>query len=97
MPIAQVTVVPIGTGDAGVASYVKDVLAVLDGYADLDYVVGANGTVVEGDLDLIFAAVREMHERPFAAGAQRVMTLINIDDRRDKPQTMKEKVARVVG
>lgn len=95
MPIAQVTVVPIGTGDTGIASYVKDVLKVLDGYGDLDYVVGANGTFVEGDLDRIFAAVREMHERPFAAGAQRVMTLVNVDDRRDKRQTIEEKVNRV--
>jgi uncharacterized protein (TIGR00106 family) len=95
MPIAQITVVPIGTGDTGIASYVKDVLKVLDDYTDLNYVVGANGTFVEGDLDRIFAAVREMHERPFDAGAQRVMTLVNIDDRRDKPQTIEEKVARV--
>jgi len=95
MPIAQVTVVPIGTGDTGIASYVKDVVAVLDGYTDLKYVVGANVTFVEGDLDRIFAAVREMHERPFDAGARRVMTLINVDDRRDKPQTMEEKVTRV--
>jgi uncharacterized protein (TIGR00106 family) len=96
MPIAQITVVPIGTGKTGISAYVKDVIKVLDGYADLDYVVGANGTFIQGDLDSIFAATREMHEQPFVAGAQRVMTFINIDDRRDKPQTIEEKVARVI-
>jgi uncharacterized protein (TIGR00106 family) len=96
MPIAQITVVPIGTGDTGISSYVKDVIKVLDGYPDLRYVVGANGTFVEGELDRVFAAIREMHERPFTAGAQRVMTLINVDDRRDKIQTIEEKIARVI-
>jgi uncharacterized protein (TIGR00106 family) len=95
MPIAQITVVPIGTGDTGISSYVKDVIKVLGDYPDLNYVVGANGTFVEGELDRIFAAIREMHERPFAAGALRVMTLINVDDRRDKIQTIEEKIARV--
>lgn len=95
MPIAQITVVPIGTSDTGISSYVKDVIKVLDDYPDLNYVVGANGTFVEGDLDRIFAAIREMHERPFTAGALRVMTLINVDDRRDKIQTIEEKIARV--
>jgi uncharacterized protein (TIGR00106 family) len=95
MPVTQITIVPMGTGDTGISSYVKDAIKVLDDYPDLDYAVGANGTFIEGDLDRIFAAVREMHERPFNAGVKRVMTLVNIDDRRDKPQTIEEKVTRI--
>ncbi len=97
MAIVQITVVPLGTGDTGISEYVKDVIKVLDDYPDLKYVVGANGTVVEGDPGRIFDVARAMHERPFAAGARRVMTLVNIDDRRDKLQTIEEKIARVAG
>ena len=36
-----------------------------------------------------------MHEAPFAEGARRVSTLIKIDDRRDKEQTLEGKVRSV--
>ena len=36
-----------------------------------------------------------MHEVPFAAGARRVSTLIKVDDRRDREQTMAGKVRSV--
>lgn len=97
MVIAQITVVPIGTESPGISAYVKNVIKVLDRYPDLRYVVGANGTFVDGELDRVFKAFREMHEEPFNAGARRVLTLINIDDRRDKTQTIEEKVAKVTG
>jgi uncharacterized protein (TIGR00106 family) len=42
------------------------------------------GTVIEGDLDAIFVVLRKMHEVPFGRGAERVSTLIKIDDRRDQ-------------
>jgi uncharacterized protein (TIGR00106 family) len=53
------------------------------------------GTIVEGDVDAIFALVRKMHESPFNAGAQRVSTLIKIDDRRDREHTMQGKLNSV--
>jgi len=37
----------------------------------------------------------QMHQVPFSLGAQRVLTHIKIDDRRDRLQTMEEKVAAV--
>jgi uncharacterized protein YqgV (UPF0045/DUF77 family) len=36
-----------------------------------------------------------MHEAPFAEGAQRVSTLIKVDDRRDKDHTIEGKVRSV--
>jgi len=36
-----------------------------------------------------------MHESPFGGGAQRVSTLIKIDDRRDSPHTIEGKVRSV--
>jgi uncharacterized protein (TIGR00106 family) len=53
------------------------------------------GTIIEGDIDAIFALLRKMHESPFNAGAQRVSTLIKIDDRRDREHTMQGKLNSV--
>jgi uncharacterized protein YqgV (UPF0045/DUF77 family) len=51
---------------------------------------------VEGDLDALFAAAREMHEAGFGQGHPRVITTIKIDDRRDKYLTMKYKIQSVM-
>jgi uncharacterized protein YqgV (UPF0045/DUF77 family) len=50
------------------------------------------GTIIQGPLDRILELARKMHEAPFAMGAKRVMTTINIDDRRDKIATTENKV-----
>ena len=52
-------------------------------------------TTLEGDVDEIFALIRQMQEAVFDAGAVRVGTVIKVDDRRDRPATMDEKVRRV--
>jgi len=43
-----------------------------------------------------FAVIRKMHEVPFMEGAQRVVTSIKLDDRRDKESTSRKKVASVL-
>ncbi len=52
-------------------------------------------TNMNGDLDTIFLLVRRMQEAVFAKGARRVGTVIKIDDRRDAPSRMEDKVASV--
>jgi len=39
--------------------------------------------------------VKKMHEGVFGEGVVRVLTTIKIDDRRDRPQTMKGKLDSV--
>jgi uncharacterized protein YqgV (UPF0045/DUF77 family) len=39
--------------------------------------------------------VRQMHESVFREGVQRVVTIVNIDDRRDKTATMEGKISSV--
>lgn len=97
MVIAQVTVIPLGTATPSLSPYVRDVLRALDNFPNVKKYVGPNGTALEGELDEIWRAVRAMHEAPFAAGVQRVLTLVNIDDRRDKEVTTAQKVAAVEG
>ncbi len=97
MAVVQVTVVPLGTAGTSLSPYVKRVLAVLERHPGIKARVGPNGTALEGDLDELWPVIREMHEAPFSAGVQRVMTLVNVDDRRDKPSTLEGKVAAVAG
>lgn len=93
--IAEVSVVPIGTGNASVSKYVADCLKVLEKAADLSYRLTAMGTIIQGSWERVMQVVREMHEVPFNSGALRVVTTIKIDDRRDKPLTIDGKVAAV--
>lgn len=95
MAIVQVTVVPLGTAGPSLSGYVRDVLAVLERHPEVKAHVGPNGTALEGELDALWPVIREMHEAPFAAGVQRVMTLLNVDDRRDKRATVEGKLAAV--
>ena len=46
-------------------------------------------------LDTILEAVKATHEALFAKGVLRVESILRIDDRRDKPRTMKDKVDAV--
>jgi len=95
MAIATVTVVPLGTADPSLSAYIREVIQAAEAAAGVKVLVGPNGTTLEGELDAVFAAVRAMHEIPFAAGARRVMTLVNVDDRRDKALTIEGKLKAV--
>jgi uncharacterized protein (TIGR00106 family) len=95
MAIAEVSVVPLGTGNPSVSQHVARAVRVLQQQKDVRYETTAMGTILEGDLDEILAAVRKMHEAVFRDGVARVVTTIKIDDRRDKAQGMNDKVASV--
>ena len=94
--IAEVSIVPIGTGDTGVSHYVALCLEVLEGKEDLNYRLTPMGTIIEGPLDKLLEAIRQMHEVPFNKGALRVVTHLKIDDRRDKSATMDGKMESVL-
>jgi len=92
MAIAEVSVVPLGTKTPSVSQYVAQAIEVLDREKEMKYEITAMGTIVEGDLDSILAVVKKMHEATFGEGVARVITMVEIDDRRDKARGMREKV-----
>ena len=94
MAIVQFTVVPLGTGDTSLSAYVAEVQRALEG-SGVKHQLTPMGTVLEGPLDHLLEVIRKVHELPFARGAKRVMTLINIDDRRDKEATAQAKMQSV--
>jgi uncharacterized protein (TIGR00106 family) len=98
MAIVAVSIAPTGgTGDEGasVSRYVARALEVLRAQEAVRYRLDPMFTTLEGDLDEIFALVRRMQEAVFEAGAVRVGTVLKIDDRRDRPATMEDKLRSV--
>ena len=96
MAIAEVSIVPLGTGSTSVSRYVAGVHQLLaETSENIRYQLTPMGTILEGELDDLLAVIRRMHEVPFGQGAGRVYTTIKIDDRRDKPSTMESKVQSV--
>lgn len=94
MAMMEICVVPLGTGTTSLSAYVAEVVRVLEA-SGLEYELGPMSTVVVGELGDLLAVARQMHERPFAMGALRVATTIRIDDRRDKPLSIRGKVQAV--
>ncbi|NBI28754.1 MTH1187 family thiamine-binding protein [Chengkuizengella marina] len=96
MAIADITIIPIGTKNPSVSEYVVEIHKKLELFADkIKIQLTPMSTLIEGDLDDLFEVIKVIHEIPFSKGAQRVATNIRIDDRRDKPLHMEEKVNKV--
>jgi uncharacterized protein (TIGR00106 family) len=55
----------------------------------------AMGTSLEGTTADILALVGELHAIPFAQGIPRVYSVLKLDERRDREQTLDDKVASV--
>ncbi len=94
--IAEVSVIPLGTASAGLSHYVAACVDILKQAPDVSYQLTAMGTIIQGPLERVLELAGKMHQAPFSQGAQRVVTTIKIDDRRDKPLTIEGKVKAVV-
>lgn len=94
MAIVSVSISPLDQG-ISVSAFVAEALKVLKSQDRVRYRLDPMFTTMEGDVDEIFQLIRQMQEAVFAAGAKRVSTVIKMDDRRDRPATMEEKVQKV--
>ncbi|MBT4511928.1 MAG: MTH1187 family thiamine-binding protein [Chloroflexi bacterium] len=92
MAVVEISVVPLGTKSPSVSKHVARVIRVLQEASEVKYELTSMGTIIEGDLDIIMAVVRKMHESAFTDEVVRVVTTIKIDDRRDKPLSMSGKL-----
>lgn len=94
MAIVAVSISPVGDG-VSVSRHVAAALRVVRAQDAVRYRLDPMFTTLEGDLDEVFALVRRMQEAVFDAGAERVGTVMKIDDRRDRAVTMEAKVTAV--
>ncbi len=87
---AEIQVIPIGAG-VSVRQFVKKAHETLAA-SGLNAQLHAFGTNVEGELDDILAAVKNVHEVLHAAGVVRVSSAIKIGTRTDKEPTLAAKL-----
>ncbi len=95
MAVAEISIIPIGTGSPSVSEHVVRAVRVLRREKSLKYEITSMGTIIEGDPEAILRVSGKMHQAVLDGGAQRVVTTIKIDDRRDKHLTMSGKVESV--
>lgn len=96
MATAELTIIGLGGGEPGGASrYLAEVRRRLAAQDRVRWELHAMGTNLEGETADILALVGELHAVPFEQGLQRVYSVLKLDDRRDKRQTLADKVASV--
>ena len=93
--IAEFAICPVGTATPEVSKYVRACIDILKKTQGIKYELNSMGTTLEGPLTLIMEIFLEMNEVPFAMGAQRVYSVIKIDDRRDKEASIASKMKAV--
>ena len=93
--IAEIKIVPLGTATTSLSRYIAACINIVKQAQDISYQLTAMGTIIQGPLEQILGLAQEMHEVPFTMGVKRVVTTINIDDRRDKSATIDSKVQAV--
>ncbi len=83
---AELQVIPIGSG-VSVRGEITRVVTLLN---DRDLIVEthASGTNVEGELDEILDALRQVHEMLHQQGSTRLVSFLKLETRTDKPPTL---------
>ena len=95
MATADLTVIALGRAEASASAYIAEIQRRLAAQDRVRYVMHAMGTSLEGTTGDILAVVAELHGVPFEMGIPRVYSVLKLDERRDKEQTLSDKVASV--
>ena len=95
MATADLTVIALGRPDASASAYIAEIQRRLGRQQRVRFAMHAMGTSLEGETADILAVVGELHAVPFELGIPRVYTVLKLDERRDKEQTLADKVASV--
>jgi uncharacterized protein (TIGR00106 family) len=95
MATADLTVIALGRPGTSASEYIAEIQRRLAAQDRVRYELHAMGTSLEGSTADILAIVGELHEVPFEMGVMRVYTVLKLDDRRDREQTLDDKVESV--
>ncbi len=92
---AQLEIVALGTGSTSMSSHISEAVKAIE-KSGIKYQLTPMGTVIEvASIDDALNAAKSAHEALIKKGVKRVVTHITIDDRRDAPKGMAEKVEAV--
>ena len=93
--IAEIVIAPHGVGTS-LSKYVKEAVKIIDSYPGIRVLHHPMGTVIEAhDINAILDVTKKAHMALINAGCKRVITTLKIDDRRDKPRRMEDKVKAI--
>ena len=95
MATADLTVIALGRADASASRYIAEIQRRLERQDRVRYLLHAMGTSLEGTTEDILAVVAELHAVPFELGIPRVYSVLKLDERRDREQTLEDKVESV--
>ena len=95
MATAELTVIGLGRSDPSATEYIVEIHRRLAAQNRVRYELHAMGTNLEGSTEDILNVVAELHRVPFEMGLPRVYTLLKLDERRDKEQSLADKVRSV--
>ena len=95
MATADLTVIALGRADASASRYIAEIQRRLAAQDRVRYVMHAMGTSLEGPTADILAVAGELHAVPFEMGIPRVYSILKLDERRDREQTLADKVGSV--
>src|SRR5690348_3070535 len=95
MATAELTVIGLGRSDPSASKYVAEIQRRLAAQDKVGYRMNAMGTELEGSTEDILAVVGELHQVPFELGLPRVYSVLKLDERRDKEQSLDDKLQSV--
>ena len=95
MATADLTVIGLGRTDPSAGAYIAEIQRRLAAQDKVGYRLHAMGTSLEGETADILEIVGELHTVPFELGLPRVYSVLKLDERRDKEQTLDDKVRSV--
>ena len=95
MATADLTVIGLGRSDPSAGEYIAEIQRRLAAQDRVGYKLHAMGTSLEGSTEDILAVVGELHRVPFELGLPRAYTVLKLDERTDKEQTLEDKVRSV--
>ena len=95
MATADLTVIALGRAEASASAYIAEIQRRLAAQDRVRYEMHAMGTSLEGSTADILAVAGELHAVPFEMGIPRVYSILKLDERRDREQTLADKVDSV--
>src|SRR5690349_16565760 len=95
MATAELTVIGLGRTDPSAGKYIAEIQRRLAAQDKVRYELHAMGTNLEGSSADITALVAGPHRVPFAMGRPPISSFLKLDERRDKEQSLADKVRSV--
>ncbi len=93
---AELHIVALGTGSTSMSDHISEAVKAIE-RSGVKYQLTPMGTVIEvSSIDEAFGVIKDAHEALVKKGVKRVVTHLTIDDRRDSPKGMAEKVESVM-